>query len=298
MMPRTSTLDARGDSSVSRVGGKITVVVPAWDLGDLLVAALESIRQQRAVARIIVVDNCSARVLSSGDAEVIRLDRRLTVGAARNAALPLVRTPYVCFMDGDDVLLPGALDRLASLLDDNPSLVAAAGAIELWDPDTNQTAPSFYPPPIAWRLQHRRSLFRLANTVVNLFPPVGGSVIRVEAARAAGGFPDLSYLETWCFGVALTELGPTLLDPAPAKLYRVDPGRDTLKSSGVGRFASEWTGRATLRKTVRQMHGQPARCAVGMLLLPIHGVQVALAMRRRRPRQVDVLQALRSADRP
>ncbi|MEQ1463675.1 glycosyltransferase family 2 protein, partial [Salmonella enterica] len=43
---------------------------------------------------------------------LVRLPARVGLGAARNAALALVETPFVAFLDADDVLLPDALERL------------------------------------------------------------------------------------------------------------------------------------------------------------------------------------------
>lgn len=49
------------------------------------------------------------RVLPAG-VEFVRLDRRRTVGAARNAGLAHVRTLLVAAADADDLVLDGALE--------------------------------------------------------------------------------------------------------------------------------------------------------------------------------------------
>ena len=60
---------------------------------------------------------------------MIRLPRRRTVGAARNAGLARVRTPFVLVADADDLVLDGALEHLAGPLRSDPGLVAVVGAV-------------------------------------------------------------------------------------------------------------------------------------------------------------------------
>src|SRR5690606_32518049 len=45
---------------------------------------------------------------------VVRHDAQRGLGAARNTGLDLVETPFVGFLDADDVLAPRALERLVA----------------------------------------------------------------------------------------------------------------------------------------------------------------------------------------
>src|SRR5687768_3947820 len=86
----------------------ITVVIPAWNLGAEFQDCVRSIREQEEPARLVVVDNASDRPLPRiKDATELRLTKRVTIGEARNEGLRVVRTPYVFFMDADDLMLPG-----------------------------------------------------------------------------------------------------------------------------------------------------------------------------------------------
>ena len=68
---------------------------------------------------VVVIDNNSDVVLPPlpPGVEVVRLPKRVSVGAARNAGLALVETGKVIFCDADDRLLPGAIAFLTSRMD-------------------------------------------------------------------------------------------------------------------------------------------------------------------------------------
>ena len=100
----------------------VTLLVPGRDVGAFAAEALASLRGQTfADWRAILVDDGSADVTSTVFDDAAAEDDRIRVirhaesrglGAARNAALDLVDTPYVGFLDADDILRPRALERL------------------------------------------------------------------------------------------------------------------------------------------------------------------------------------------
>ncbi|MBD5371431.1 MAG: glycosyltransferase family 2 protein [Bacteroides sp.] len=99
----------------------ISVVVPAWNAGEWLAEALESLQAQgEAFGECIVVDDGStdstpeiARMFAARDSR-FRLVSIPNSGpsVARNVGLELVTGSWLAFMDADDVWLPGAFDRL------------------------------------------------------------------------------------------------------------------------------------------------------------------------------------------
>jgi len=176
-------------------------------------------------------------------------------------------------MDGDDVLLPGSFSHLFGILDAHRALGAAAGSILLWDPETDRRIPSYYPPRLAYGLSRNPTLFGIANVAVNLYPSVGATLIKTEAARLAGGFPDSDFLETWAFGVSLALSAPVALSRRYCKLYRVSD-EASLKNRGWGDWRASWTGRRELRHRARRHFG-PAwgGALLTAAVLPAHLVE-------------------------
>ena len=208
----------------------LTVVIPAWDLGAELDECLDSIKAQPIPCRILVVDNASKRPLPRRQGvRYLRLSQRVTVGAARNAGLAAVETPYVLFMDGDDVLLPDSVPFLMRRLIEHPRAVASAGRNVDWNPRRGSRKASTFPPGYAYQIQRFKRLFAILNMASYCFPVIA-VVIRTDAARRAGGFPDFNDRENWLFSMTLCFQGRVLLHKRPVKLYRTGAERKTLSA--------------------------------------------------------------------
>ena len=115
----------------------VTVIVPGRDVAPYAAAALDSLRSQTFTRwHAVLVDDGSTDGTTAMFRDAAAADDRFTVlrhdearglGAARNAALDLVDTPFVGFLDADDELTPYALDRLVgSLLSSGSDLVVGA----------------------------------------------------------------------------------------------------------------------------------------------------------------------------
>lgn len=183
-----------------------TVVIPAWDryVGPRLLAAIESIRAQDRPARLIVVDNAS--MVSLPDlpaAELLRIGERVTAGAARNAGLERVETPWVVFWDADDVMEPGVLGFLEDQLKSGHGLVAFGAAI-IEEPSGLRHR---WPRPWITRLLPHRRVFALIDAVWSMFPTTGATLMRTDAVRACGGYADAESGDDWCLGAALAWRG-------------------------------------------------------------------------------------------
>lgn len=122
-------------------GPAVTVIVPGFDVADYADAALDSLRAQtRADWSAILVDDASsdatADIFDRAAAQdprfrVVRAPARGGLGAARNRALDLVQTPYLGFLDADDVLIPSALERLLGVLERTGSDFALGAYVRL-----------------------------------------------------------------------------------------------------------------------------------------------------------------------
>jgi glycosyltransferase involved in cell wall biosynthesis len=119
----------------------VTVIVPGYDIAPYAEEALESLRRQTLPNwTAILVDDRSAddtgdifEAAAAEDARfrVVRHERRVGLGAARNTGLDLVETPFLGFLDADDVLTPTALARLVGVLDETGSDFAVGAYVRL-----------------------------------------------------------------------------------------------------------------------------------------------------------------------
>lgn len=138
------------------------------------------------------------------------------VSAARNRGLEAATSPFVLFLDGDDLLLPSSLDRFVQALEGPDAPIAAVAGHAKIDEDGE---------PLVGEDGMSRPAFSSAfphllerNIIVN-----GGAIaMRTEAARQTGGYdPTLRMGEDWEFWVRLALLGPfKSLGQQPSMLYR------------------------------------------------------------------------------
>jgi CDP-glycerol glycerophosphotransferase len=130
----------------------VTVVVPGYQVEPWAQAALDSLREQTlADWTAVLVDDASsdrtgdlfeAAAASDPRFRVLRLAQRSGLGAARNAALHAVDTPYLGFLDADDVMLPGALKRFVATLDASGSDFAVGAYVRLRPDGSGGYAPA------------------------------------------------------------------------------------------------------------------------------------------------------------
>lgn len=115
---------------------KISVIVPCYNAGGFIGAALASIRRQRYVPlEIIVVDDGSTDALAErltplgDDIVFLRQDNR-GPAAARNAGLKRASGDYIAFLDADDLWPDGKLALQTAWLERQPELDLVTGRIQ------------------------------------------------------------------------------------------------------------------------------------------------------------------------
>jgi glycosyltransferase involved in cell wall biosynthesis len=181
---------------------EVTVVLPTKDRPVLLRQTLASVSAQEGVAaQVIVVDDGSSVPFAddgtSGLAvRVLRHDRPLGVSAARNHGLAEVTTPWVAFLDDDDLWGPRKLARQLAAVDDTGfDWACSATASFLRDQVLDVTDA-----PVQDDLS--RELLR-----GNCVPGSASSVlVRTALAREVGGFDEsLPSLEDWDFWIRLAQ---------------------------------------------------------------------------------------------
>jgi glycosyltransferase involved in cell wall biosynthesis len=118
----------------------ITSVIPTRDDLANLPNAVDSVLASHPHAIAMVVDDGSvdgtARWLAACTRTQARIDgvslrESLGAGAARNLGVALVTTPFVSFLDSDDMHVPGFYEHAIDLLSRFPRAAAVRGAVEL-----------------------------------------------------------------------------------------------------------------------------------------------------------------------
>jgi glycosyltransferase involved in cell wall biosynthesis len=190
-------------------GAVVTVVIPTHNRPQLLLRTLDSVLDQEdvPVEIVIVDDGGAARASDALDGRglervrVIRHERSRGVSAARNAGLATVDTPWVAFVDDDDLWAPrklaAQLDALATTPAARWSCVDAAHV----DADLRVIAHNRVMSP-----EDVHTNLTRGNAV-----PGGGSGVLVdsELAREVGGFDEgISILADWDFNLRLSSRSP------------------------------------------------------------------------------------------
>ena len=265
---------------------RTTVVIPVWDgyVALRFNQALASIAAQDLPVAILVVDNASHVPLPQvAGARVIRTPARVSLGAARNLGLDHVETETVVFADADDLILPGAIQRLQRGLDDDPDLVAFA--MPFLDAATGER--HRWPRPWIANLVRFPTLLALLNAVWAVYPITGPVLIRTESARAVGGHADVDNGDARCLGAALLFRGRVGWTEEPGCVYHQRPGSNLERFSGAHaildssravreRLRSDFGGPTWLTRALPVVAAAQWAAVAGHLLV---------ALRRRRGRQ-------------
>jgi glycosyl transferase family 2 len=262
-------------------GTQVTVVIPVWDEYTAFVeeAVLSLAGQGPVLIRLVVIDNASTVPIPPLPlhSTIVRTAERLSVGAARNIGLRLAETPFVSFLDADDIVMPGTIPLLVSRLLARPELTAAACAPLAWDPDTGTVWPLTFPSPRTLRVARWPAFYRVYAAAANRIPTTGCVVMRTDLARSAGGFSDANFAEDWPLNVGLAFRGPIELLPVPGRRLRVHPR--SLRSRPLSRAEV----RRGFDLTYRRLKLDPATPALVRRLLRLLALHHAFQVRRLTP---------------
>ena len=162
----------------------VSVIVPCYNQGRFLSAAIGSAVSRDFPVEIVVVDDGStddtaAIAATFSQVRAVRQPNR-GLSAARNRGLAESTGQFVIFLDADDRLLPGAIDTGARALLTHPDCAMAYGRCVMIGPD-GETWPT--PEPPAVRSGHHVALLR-----TNIIWMPAMAIFRREPVVAAGGF--------------------------------------------------------------------------------------------------------------
>jgi glycosyltransferase involved in cell wall biosynthesis len=179
---------------------RVAVLIPCFNDGDLLLETIASLQEDEPL-EIVVIDDDSTdertkRCLEQLEGEgvaVVRHERNRGPAASRMTGLRATSAPYVFPLDSDDLAVPGALGRMADLLDATPDAAVCFGDYaEFGETDLVRAVPERIDP------------FRIAYT--NEYPVT--ALYRRTALVEAGGWdsdPALGGYEDWSLWATLAE---------------------------------------------------------------------------------------------
>jgi glycosyltransferase involved in cell wall biosynthesis len=202
----------------------VTIAVPSYQQGHYLEDALKSIFKLKLPVEVFIADAGS----TDGSVEIIRRwEDRITSwrsctdggqAAAINESIAKGRAPYVCWLNSDDVFLPGGLIRLIDTLEREASWPAAYG--QAWN--VREGSRKMWPVRVEPFDPHR-----LALRCIICQP---ASLIRRAAWEAVGGLNEdlhmaMDYDLWWRL---YYKFGPLGFVEAPIAINRQHPSNKTL----------------------------------------------------------------------
>jgi len=202
----------------------VSVVVTCRNYGRYLREAfISSLNQTRRPKEIIVVDDAS--VDSTPDVakrlfqeyrnnrgvkvQYIRNTIKLGAAEARNVGIRSATSEYVMVLDADDQLHPLYIERVASLLDENPqAAIAYSSYREFGDRNRVVTLPPFDP------------VVLLTDCII-----MGCAMFRKSIWQMLGGYDPNQIFEDWELWIRIVTRGwKALGTPEPLYFYRVHGG--------------------------------------------------------------------------
>lgn len=131
-------------NSKSRILHDVDVIIPCYNAGLRLSSAVDSVLSQEGyfrIGKIIIADDKSNdgethsvlnRLSNHNKIEVFRLERRRGPAYARNAAVARGDSPWLAFLDADDVFTFGSLEARFAALDAFPEAHWIGGDMDVF----------------------------------------------------------------------------------------------------------------------------------------------------------------------
>ena len=199
----------------------VDVIVPCYRYAHYLRQCVESVLAQHGpTVRVLILDDASPDETPEVAAGLIRQDSRVayvrherTKGhiATYNAGIDWISSDYYLLLSADDHLLPGALSRAATLLDESPHMsfvfgnaVADMGGTHL------PIRPFAGESSLSGSRTIRGAEFIAVSRASNIVP-TPTAVVRVTAQKECGGyrpdFPHAGDMEMWFRLAAMGDVG-------------------------------------------------------------------------------------------
>ena len=193
----------------------VTVIIVNWNGGEMLQRCLLSLRGSKASfpIEVIVVDNAStdgsreSAEVGFPEFKIVNSGSNLGFGRANNLARPMVKTPFVLFLNPDTEVRPDTLQKSVDELVSRPEVGALGCKMFYPNGQIQEQGIQWFPSPWTFLLEQllvSRSTFKLTKRWLPRLDPncsgyakklYGGFVlIRKEVVDSAGWFDDRYFM--------------------------------------------------------------------------------------------------------
>lgn len=246
---------------------EVSVVIPCFRAERYVLATVRSVLAQSVPTEVIVVDDGSpdgsVRVLRDSGLPVRIIEQaNQGVAVARNTGVAAARSPWVAFVDADDIWLPHKLALQRRLLQATPGARMGYSGWHVWH-DTEPEPPPALLQALEQEAEHPE---RWQGPSGDIYPELlqdcvvwtSTVIVDRELFAKAGGFdPGLRIGEDYDLWLRLSRLTPIVRSPAPLALYRMHPASIT-KRVLERNYKGEVVGRALRRWGYRSASGRQA----------------------------------------
>ena len=197
---------------------RVSIIIPTFDRPQMLSRAIDSARSAGTDVEIIVVDDASSDTTAEvcrGLAGIkhVRVERNQGVAAARNIGIFESTSPYVAFLDDDDLRVPGSLDLQADALDKHQDAGFVCGAMVMADQNyqaTGEVIRASRSGDVFW------DLLELGFPVMPLC-----TLMRKECFLSVGLLnPQVNSIDDWDIFTRIAEIYPVIVMEDVVGIYR------------------------------------------------------------------------------
>lgn len=241
-------------SSTTQNAPEITIVIPAYNAERFLADTLDSVLAQTLTHwQCIIVDDGSTDQTLAIAQQYAQQDARFEVitqanagcAAARNHGAKIAkRTPFIIFLDNDDLWLPETLQLLRDFLQAHPQAPAVHGhgsyinqdgqPIKHGKMETGCRARHLYNGKKITNVDaNHPTTFQTLATLCSIWTP-GLALVRTEAFHQVQGFrPQFIFTSDWDFWVRLSRIGDIPFLDQPVIQYRQYSGNASSNKIGM-----------------------------------------------------------------
>lgn len=205
------TPSGTGEDARARLAPRVSIIVTAYGVADLLGEALASLQAQTMPDwESIVIDDGAPDDVAGAVAPFLEDPRvrflatdNAGVSKARNRAIAEARAPLVAILDGDDIFRPDYLARTVPLLEGDPSIRLVTCNARIFGAVTEERTCV-----TAWQGTGDGVRGTLSDVLDRTFNVYIGTTFRLADFEAIGGFDTgLSHSEDFDLWVRLMRLG-------------------------------------------------------------------------------------------